>query len=531
MKKTLIIAILCISFIQQAIAERQINCYLVPTTSKIGYKEFTAALHRALTSKMDHDPSFVLVPKSKSKNNFSLEAILKKDVRYPEKHSIFTTITLPNGEYIQQTHLFDPYQRESRPTALINQLVSIMVTQLKAEAKINSSPKLAADMSKNINKVQTKKIQEKKEPLDVELMGKKAAPQNWKKAKEETYSNTLPIAKKKQKKESRVVMDLMNLPKPTTVDPEKYEPEPAKPKTHPLNPYLNAKDKAPEYLFPFPRLQNGGLAALILTPQLTELETKPGEVFSFATWSSITFENFDNQIGTSVYQFKGQYLQQKISLSTLLWQNINLNLETGYGMRDADIKFDALHATAAGGTTFLPTRTLDHGITDSTISLSWRTAIQKISLRPVIKVKLPTGSEDDLLSSGDTDFSVGLSANIPLNEWTLGLAVHMIAAGDLGTFDPAQGDLPATNYVSFQTALGRRLDYHGPLDFSMAYQFMQNPLRELSTMPETEEDIHYVAFLLNKPLQNNWTIETQASFGLSPSSASSTLSLGFNYSH
>jgi len=509
-------------------AERQIEFKLIPVSSKTGHADFAAALQQQLSTDIHSDHQLKLLNTSTATRHFELQVILRKDLRYPDALALFLTITHPDEKISYRTLLFNPEDIQRQHDVLVSQLCYHALRHFKSETLTELSSAKQTDMT---DQVYTINLDAQK--LDIELLGKTAIAPTWKQQALNSQAKQLPLAAKKQPEKGKVLLDFMQQPTPAERDPTKQEPEPPKAEPIALNPYKNPSKHAsqPHHLFKFPRLQNGGLAALVLTPQLHELENKPGQRYSFETWSAITFENFENTTGTSTYKFDGSFLQQRFQVSTLLWQHINVALDSGLGLRDSDVQFDALHPSAAGGTTFIPSNSLDGGLLDSTFTLSWRTPIKSFSLRPVLKIKLPTGSEKNLLGSGHSDLSAGLMANIPLQAWTLGLAFHLIAPGEIGNFDPNQGDLPTQGASSIQIGLGRTLDYYGPLAFSVAYQYMQNPLRKLSSMPETAEDLHYLALLFERQLKSNWSVQTQASAGMSPSSANATLSVGLNYHH
>jgi hypothetical protein len=511
-----------------ASANRQFECYVSPIQSKIGFQDFTQALNQNLFSIIESDASIKLLQESNSNDILKMQTLLRKDLRFPEKEAVFVTFIHPDQKTSFLTLLYKPENRRKNQQDLIQQLGKALVRQLKAESIPNLQSNLASDMNHNIFHIDVQASQ-----LKVELIGKQTEQKyKWEEKVETLKQKRLPVAEKKQPKENKVILGMKNQSKPPVINPEKVEPEPTKRPPIPLDPFA-AKNKAahPDYLLKYPRLQNGGLAALIITPQLNEIEMKGNERFAFSTSTSVTFENFENTVGTTTYKFDGRFQQQHFSIAARLWSNMLISLDSAYGVRDSDVQFDALHPSAAGGTTFLTSNSLDYGLTDTTISLSYKAPIQSFSLRPVIKIKAPTGSETDLLGSGHLDYSAGVMANVPFKVWTWGLALHLIIPGNIGNFDPAQGDLPAANSISFQTGFARSFQYYGPLDFAISYHFMQNPLRELSSMPETEEDIHNIGILLERQLKNDWTFQTQASAGLSPSAANASISIGFDYQH
>lgn len=528
MKKAFCFVLFSLSILHCTFANRQFECYVAPVQSKIGFQKFVNSLNEELFSKIKSDASIKLLDQPKDTGLLQMQLVLRKDLRFPEKEAVFVTFTNPNQQTSLLTLLYKPQDRQQKAKRLIDQLSQTLVRQLKAESIPNLRTNLSEDMNHNIFHIDVQSNQ-----LKVELIGKQTQQkQQWEDKVEATKEKQLPVAQKKQPKENKVLLDLMEQPKPPVIDPAKVEPEPAKAPPLPLDPFAAENKKSgPEYLVKYPRLQNGGLAALIVTPQLNELELKGNQRFGFSTYTSLTFENFENTIGTATYKFDGRFQQQRLAAAARLWSNMLLGVETAYGVRDSDVQFDALHPSAAGGTTFLPANSLDYGFTDTTLSLSYKTGIKSFSLRPVLKLKVPTGSEKDLLGSGHVDYSAGVMVNLPFKVWTWGMALHLIIPGDIGNFDPAQGDLPAANSVSFQTGFARTLDYYGPLDVAFSYHFMQNPLRELSSMPETEEDIHNIGLLLERQLKNDWTFQTQASAGLSPSAANASISIGFDYKH
>lgn len=528
MQKAFQFALLILFSHQVGFANRQFECSVTPIQSKIGFQKFVDQLNKDLFSRIERDSSIKLLPQSKADERLQMQALLRRDLRFPEKEAVFVTFIHPNQSTSLLTLLYKPSDRTKNTQALVQQLGSTLIRQLKASSIPSLQQNLSSDMNHNIFHIDVKDSH-----LKVELIGKQTEQkQKWQEKVSSIKEKHVPIAEKKQPKEHKVLLDLMDQPKPPVINPEKIEPEPPKRPAVPLHPYAKEdKTVRPEYFAKYPRLQNGGLAALILTPQLNEMELVQNQRFGFSTSTSITFENFENTIGTSTYRFDGRFQQQRLAVATRLWTKLLLSLESAFGVRDSDVQFDALHPSAAGGTTFLPANSLDYGFTDTTISLSYRAPTTSFSLRPVIKIKVPTGSEQDLLGSGHLDYSAGITANIPFDVWSWGLALHLIIPGNIGNFDPAQGDLPAANSLSLQTGFSRTLQYYGPLDLAFSYHYMQNPLRELSSMPETEEDIHNIGILLERQLKNDWTFQTQASAGLSPSAANASLSIGFDYQH
>lgn len=495
----------------------------------MGRQDFANALQRTLEMMIADDHDLALMKPDISKFQYGLSLELQRDQRFPSRESVRICYHLPSEKkkWLTVTLLPDQIERESSRNWLVRKVSNMIVRQLKAESLILLQPRLDDDLSKNIVFLDANKKR-----LEVELLGQSPSSRRSpipSDQAEELLSKQKPVAERRQPKLGNKVLNFMKSPVTLAKDLKAPLTQEKPRKLAPIDPFHAQKYEAlsRQPAFPFPRAVLSGPSSLFMSPSLGTLETDPRDILSVRTSFSLSREDFTGTEGPENINWKGDFLRQHLSISTRLWKYFSLNLDTGYGVRDSDsVRLEMSHPTAPGGTTFLSNRSLDQGLLDSSLTLTYVHDMKRFLFRPFVHVKLPTGEKESLLSSGSRDMGAGVSIEWNRNSWHLKSLFSVTSPGDLEIFIPSQGSLAAESYITASIGLGRTINLFGGERASMSLTAQQNPLRENANLDELNKDLLTLAAMVEKDFFKHTSFRLEGSAGLTDSSPKASILFG-----
>ena len=533
-KLTSTLCLASIAFLSPLSASRMVNALRPQVEDQIQRPELATSLERALVETMADDSKIVLLQPQDLGPRFLIHLKLKQDGRFPDRQSIHCILTSPGGQDRHLAITF-PKQLQGRDQSwLAKQASELIATQLKAESLVELGDRLDADMERNVVH-----LNPERRHLGVELIGKRhlgTKPdliQEWEEQSHNIAHKQQPIAEKRAIKEENQMLSFHRAPITEAINPD--NPPVAEPpyERTPLHPFKAQMEK--ELLrqpnFRFPRFLVSGPAALTYTPSLGMNDTDPRDVLNIDVSTSFALQDYAETSGLyTKYKWDGTLTRYHVSASTRLWKKLGLLLETGWGGHDGDIKLDVAHPTAQGGTTFLKAGTLTAGALDTSFTINYLIENKSGLFRPHFTIKFPTGESENLLSSGQMDFSAGASMEWSVQNWHLKGMLSFTKAGDLDIMDAAQAQLKSNPYLYAAFGFGRELNIWGHERVAMSLNFMENPLGRVSDLDDLDNEIASFNVLVEKRLNFNRhsKVRIEGSYGLTSSSPDTSVILGLN---
>lgn len=525
LKATLVFLICTFAVIPGLFGDRIVNCKKPTLQSSIHQRDFAKRLQKSVLDRMVDDPQIRTFSIPRDEAHFKIHLSLKRYDKSPNKQAIICEYTYPNNaqNYLYLTYP-DRILQERETSWLINQSAEKIVQQLKAEAVIEINARL------NEKEANIFHLDPNQKRLSIDII--------------KPSHRSLPLAKRAEKikkplrrpddsRQTDQVLGYLDHKKFNTPDPKRPPKiDPPKELVH-INPFEAEKVKALSHRldFPFPKFRVSGFPSMLLFPSLSWHQTHLDRKFSIETDTSWVREGFDDLHSFNQLNFDGHYLKQSISFSTLLWQRVNLSIETGMAAHDADVQLDIAHPSAGGGTTFLASKDLDLGLTDTVLSINHTITQGKMLFKPGLQFKFPTGDAPNLLGSNHSDLSVSVSAERTHNLWHSAARLAFVQAGDLGIFVETQEELKIENYITASLGFGKTLDLKRGEAISMSINYAQNPMRNISSFEDLDDEILTLGFLLEKALTNLIKVKADFSYGLSPSAPKFGLGVSFKLSH
>jgi hypothetical protein len=224
-----------------------------------------------------------------------------------------------------------------------------------------------------------------------------------------------------------------------------------------------------------------------MTPMLQLPEAAAGKRFelSFATTQTHATLNDTGGAFTKL-AWNGTTTKQTVTVASRLWNRFHLSIESGYGGHKGDIEFEVDQGAARGGTTFLMSGSSDAGMLDTQINLHTVIESGRFLIRPHLRLKLPTGDQEQLLSNGGIDAGFGTSFETLFKGWNINTQISYIQPADLDFFDAGQTSLASKNYVYMGLGLGHQL-WDENTRVAFALNWMSHPLQgttDLSTLDQ-----------------------------------------------
>ena len=533
-------------------AARQANSSIPVVIDQIERPDLAKALTRALQESFASDDEIAIFNANEKEPHFSIEVKLQHDVRHPDREAMFCRFVSPSGEERSLTLLYAPEDLHQRGIAWIARSgAESICRQLKAEAVVNIAPRLDNDISKNIRTLDfsrreiqdelssppesnSKRVLEKpaqEEPLrelQVETIGKS---KDWSELQKDLSHKKLPVSSRYQNLDSPELLSFAESVPVQTVDPKNPPLKEIPYERLPIQPFKAqvASELERQLTFPYPRFETGGPTALLLTPSLGMPDSDPRFYGTVGTSASVSSQDFSGRGSSHTYNsltWSGPLYREYFSASTKLWQRLGLGLESGYGQQDAKIQMEVDHPTAAGGTTFLPSGSVGGGMLDTKLFINGLWETPTMLFRPHMTVKLPTGDQENLLGSGEVDYSLGVSLEGYWYNWHTKGMLSYTRPGDLDIFDPRQAPLKTTPYAYVGLGLGRELNAFGGERVSMSINAMENPLREATNMEDLDDLLVSFNLLVEKSFTDSFTLRLEGGYGLTSSAADTSLGLG-----
>ena len=532
-------------------AVRQANSALPVVLDQIQRPELAQALTRALQESFASDDEIVVFNPQEKEPHFKIEVQLQHDVRYPDCEAMYCRFTSPQGEERTLTLLYSPEALNQRGISwLAKSGAESICRQLKAEAVVNLAPRLDRDISKNIirldvsrreilvektglgkDKPETQRektgLGKDRRELQVETVG---VHKDWSELQDDLSNTKLPISSRHQNLDAPELLSFGQAPPVGVVDPKNPPAKEIPYERLPIQPFKAqvASELERQLTFPYPRFETGGPVALLLTPSLGMPDSDPRFYGTVGTSTSVTSQDFYGRgSGHSFNQltWNGPLYREVFSVATKLWERLGIGMESGFGQQDAQIEMEIDHPTAPGGTTFLPSGTLDGGMLDTKLFINGLWETPTMLYRPHLVVKVPTGDQNNLLGSGHIDYSLGASLEGYWYNWHVKSMLSYTRPGDLDIFDPRQAPLKTTPYAYVGLGLGRELNAFGGERVSMSLNAMENPLREATNMNDLDKLLVSISGLVEKSFTDSLTLRLEGAYGLTASAADTSLAL------
>lgn len=518
---TVVLLLVCLSNTTLVYARvKQISCKRPKVIRSEPYLPLARLIQRRLDDLLLEDISIRTAAASNKEASFQLEINIRRYFKEPGHHAIFVNIVDPMNKDKMMIFTFKMAQLSERTTNWLASRVAIKAyDQLKIEAAMMHGERLDKNMFNNVIQLNLKN-----KKLDVAVLPSKAVKKH----------TILPLpGQKSQRKhnpheEGRSVLGLFSREKyKTRAVPEEKDP----PKDLvDIAPITAEKIRVLKHqpTFNFPSFQTSGFPSLMLMPSLSWHQTHPKQNVSFESETTWAKENFAGSSGSlEKMRFEGNYYLQKFSLSTRLWERINLSATGGLGRHDSEVQMDVLHPSAIGGITFLRQNQINAGQTDLVVAINHHMESRKMIFRPGLLFKFPTGDTDKLMGSGHSDYALSVSWEYLESNWHSAARVSFVYAGDLAVFSRRQAELDLASYVVANLGVGRVLNRLRGERVAWVINYAQNPLRKTSSMKELNDEIITSAISIEKDISPNKLIRAQAQAGLS--SSAPIASLAFNF--
>jgi hypothetical protein len=529
-KLTSSLCLASLAFLSPLSASRMVNALRPNIEDQIQRPELAQSIERALFETMADDSKIVLLQAQDLGPRFLIHLKLKQDARFPDRQAIHCTFTSPGGQDRHLTITFPKQLRGRDQSWLAKQISELIATQLKAESLVELGDRLDADMHVNVVH-----LNPERRHLAVELIGKRHLGskadliQEWENQSRHIAEKEQPITPKRAPEAQNEVLAFHRAPNTEAIDPDNppvHEPPYERTPLHPFKAQME-KELQRQPSFRFPRFLVSGPAALTYTPSLGINETDPRDFFNVDVSTSFALQDYAGSSGPYTrYKWDGTLTRYHISASTRLWKKVGLILDGGFGGHDGDAKLDVAHNTAPGGTTFLPKGSLSTGVLDTSFTINYLMENKSGLFRPHFTIKFPTGDQQNLLGSGEMDFSAGASMEWSVQSWHIKGMLSYTKAGDLNVMDPGQAILRSSPYLYASFGLGRELNLWGHERVAMSLNYMENPLGRVSDLDDLDIDIVSFNALIEKRFSQHSDVRLEGSYGLTSSSPDASFTLG-----
>lgn len=288
-----------------------------------------------------------------------------------------------------------------------------------------------------------------------------------------------------------------------------------------------AQEKSSSYTFlAFPEVRLSGLNGVLHTPSLqTDHSVERYDMFLNLVLSS-TQESYTENDGVIFLDTDGHYQKASLSVKFGVYENTLLQVKIHSGVHTG---YHGLHSNYLGTRTqFFKSQDLGYHLGDTEVSVSHQWSSHGYTLIPFISAKFATGSQEDLLSTGNHDYAVGVDFPYALQDnWTIQGQFSYKVLGDYDFDQSGVNNLNLEESAQLSLGLHKKIDDTFFDSFTVTGFISQNPYRNASNLSVLKEEIVSLSFSLL--LREKMMTRTQIECGLGLSDASPDFSLGLSF--
>lgn len=283
----------------------------------------------------------------------------------------------------------------------------------------------------------------------------------------------------------------------------------------------------------FPGFRLAGVTGLVLSPSLEDARPR-GYLFSSGLEAAVISEAHDDRDALAFVRSTGALVRPALKLSSTPLSGVHLGVDVLSGAHTGTQRM--AFRTGGAPREFLAAGDLHYDLGDVVVSGACLLPQGvHVSIYPVFWAKLPTGSRENLLSTGSLDTAFGLRVLHRMPDWAFlgGRPLTIAGQAGRGFFGDHESTARPVSVLRLEDSgfgsLAASLPIASRLRAGAGVNWMGNPYRKIADLDLCRKDIVSagLAFALDDAAGRTMTLD--AAFGLGEAAPRVSLAAGFRF--